>query len=159
MSPNRTNLSMLQREGGHRKAVVTLGGAGFHLYRINAGNQQISPAVYNQRSTMTFSKFLGSPDFWVATLMGEAELTNQNSLYQASERLLQVGMFFCFRHSSGCTLMQANFQNNIEETVSSNRKLQLYHFIFPFYIFPFCPGSVLTSQGCLANQLKSTLKR
>ena len=65
----------------------------------------------------------------------------------------------CFLHSSGCALIHVDFQNNIEETANSDRKLQLYHFIFPFYSFPFCPGSVLTSQGFLANQLKSKLKQ
>lgn len=57
------------------------------------------------------------------------------------------GAYSCFPHSSGCALIHVNFQNNIEETANSNRKLQVYHFIFPFYSFPFCSGSVLTSQG------------
>ena len=39
--------------------------------------------------------------------------------------------------SSGCALICANCQNNMEETANSNRKLRLYHFIFFHFIaFP-----------------------
>lgn len=86
-------------------------------------------------------------------------LQHQNSILQGSERLLQVGTLPCFPASAGCALIHANFQNNIEETANPNRKLRLYHFIFLFYSFPFCLGSVLTSQGFLANQPKSKLKQ
>ena len=44
--------------------------------------------------------------------------------------LLEVDILSRLPHSSGCALICANFQNNIEETANSNRKLRLYQFIF-----------------------------
>lgn len=113
---------------------------------------------------MAFSKLLqGDLDFWAVTLQPhycvKLNRQHQNAIQQASEMSLQVDTLSHLPHSSGCALIHANFQNNIEETVNPNRKLQLYHFIFPFYSFSFCPGSVLTSQGFLANQLFSKLKQ
>lgn len=50
-------------------------------------------------------------------------------------------------------------QNHRGETTHSNRKLQLSHFIPPFYYLPFCPDSFLTSQDFLVMRVKSKLKQ